>query len=95
MLEIKNVSVKYAGAEAESLCQFSLSVKGGECVLLTGASGCGKTTVTLLPSRCVMPASLAAPRTLDAISFCGSPRFSQGNAISESTSSVKNCDRGS
>lgn len=46
MLEIKNVSVKYAGAEAESLCQFSLSVKDGECVLLTGASGCGKTTVT-------------------------------------------------
>ena len=46
MLEIKNVSVKYAGAEAENLCQFSLSVKDGECVLLTGASGCGKTTVT-------------------------------------------------
>ncbi len=46
MLEIKNLSVKYAGAEAESLYQFSLSVKKGECVLLTGASGCGKTTVT-------------------------------------------------
>ncbi len=46
MLEIKNLSVKYAEAEAESLHKFSLSVKKGECVLLTGASGCGKTTVT-------------------------------------------------
>lgn len=46
MVEIKNVSVKYAEAEAESLYRFSLSVKSGECVLLTGASGCGKTTLT-------------------------------------------------
>lgn len=49
MLEIKTLSVKYAEAAEESLDQFSLSVNKGECVLLTGASGCGKTTVT----RCI------------------------------------------
>lgn len=48
MLEIKNLSVKYAGAEAESLYQFSLSVKDGECILLTGSSGCGDNDIMMI-----------------------------------------------
>ncbi len=48
MIEIKNVSFRYANAEDNSLDNISLSVKSGECLLLCGESGCGKTTVTRL-----------------------------------------------
>ena len=47
MIEVKNVSFSYAGAEA-GLFDLSFSVGPGECVLLCGESGCGKTTVTKL-----------------------------------------------
>lgn len=47
MIEIKNVSFAYPGRE-NTLESFSLSVEKGECVLLCGESGCGKTTVTRL-----------------------------------------------
>lgn len=48
MIEIKSVSFRYANAEDDSLDNVSLSVKSGECLLLCGESGCGKTTVTRL-----------------------------------------------
>ena len=47
MIEIQNVSFAYPGRE-NTLENFSLSVEKGECVLLCGESGCGKTTVTRL-----------------------------------------------
>ena len=47
MIEIQNVSFAYPGRES-TLENFSLSVERGECVLLCGESGCGKTTVTRL-----------------------------------------------
>lgn len=48
MIEIKNVNFHYAGLEQAGLYDFNLSVADGECLLLCGASGCGKTTVTRL-----------------------------------------------
>lgn len=48
MIEIKNVNFRYAGLDQAGLNNFNLSVADGECVLLCGASGCGKTTVTRL-----------------------------------------------
>ncbi len=48
MIKIENVSFAYERAESQSLTNFSLSVRTGECVLLCGKSGCGKTTVTRL-----------------------------------------------
>ena len=48
MIELKNVSFRYPLSDTESLKNFSLSIKKGECVLLCGRSGCGKTTVTKL-----------------------------------------------
>ncbi len=48
MIELKNVSFKYANAGSGSLQKVSLHVKQGECVLLCGQSGCGKTTLTRL-----------------------------------------------
>lgn len=47
MIKIENVSFAYPGREA-TLENFSLSIEKGECVLLCGESGCGKTTVTRL-----------------------------------------------
>ena len=48
MIEIKNVNFHYSGLDQAGLSDFNLSVTDGECILLCGASGCGKTTVTRL-----------------------------------------------
>lgn len=48
MIELKNVSFSYDGQQEETLENVNLTVKKGECVLLCGRSGCGKTTVTRL-----------------------------------------------
>ena len=48
MIDINHVSFQYSGAERENLQDFHLQIKKGECVVLTGESGCGKTCVTRL-----------------------------------------------
>lgn len=48
MIEIEQVSFRYDGSTEDTLQNISVSVKKGECVVLTGASGCGKTSVTRL-----------------------------------------------
>ena len=48
MIEIKNVNFHYAGLEQAGLEDINLSIREGECLLLCGASGCGKTTLTRL-----------------------------------------------
>lgn len=55
MIELENVSFYYENCKTNCLKRINLHVKKGECVLLTGASGCGKTTITriingLIPS---------------------------------------------
>ena len=47
MITMDHVSFGY-GESQETLSQVSMAVAPGECVLLCGASGCGKTTVTKL-----------------------------------------------
>lgn len=47
MISIDRVSFGYGDAQ-ETLSQVSATIAPGECVLLCGASGCGKTTVTKL-----------------------------------------------
>ncbi|MBS6367552.1 MAG: ABC transporter ATP-binding protein, partial [Clostridiales bacterium] len=47
MISLEQVSFGY-GENQETLSQVSATVARGECVLLCGASGCGKTTVTKL-----------------------------------------------
>ena len=49
MIEIEDASFRYAQGEAGAgLAEVSLSVGAGEVVVLTGGSGCGKTTLTRL-----------------------------------------------
>ena len=49
MIEIKNVNFTYNGDKAGGgLKNIDLTIQNGEIILLTGASGCGKTTVTRL-----------------------------------------------
>ena len=47
MIELTRASVQYENSD-RGVRDISLSVKSGECVVLTGLSGCGKTTVTRL-----------------------------------------------
>lgn len=48
MIEFQNVSFSYLGQEKGSLHDINLTVADGECILLCGRSGCGKTTITRL-----------------------------------------------
>ncbi|MBQ8966730.1 ABC transporter ATP-binding protein [Ruminococcus sp.] len=45
---LENVSFRYANGEDGALGSVTLEIAKGECVLLCGGSGCGKTTVTRL-----------------------------------------------
>ena len=47
-MEVKNVSVTYAGQEHDGLHEINLKIPDGECILFCGRSGCGKTTITRL-----------------------------------------------
>ena len=47
MIEIRNVSFSYQ-TEEQQLRNIRLTISLGECVLLCGTSGCGKTTFTKL-----------------------------------------------
>ena len=48
MIEIKNVSFRHENADEGSVHDISLTIPEGQCVLLCGESGSGKTTITRL-----------------------------------------------
>ncbi|MDO5424619.1 MAG: ABC transporter ATP-binding protein [Eubacteriales bacterium] len=48
LIESRDVSFQYQGSEKKALTNISFSVRQGECILLCGKSGCGKTTLTRL-----------------------------------------------
>lgn len=48
MIEFQNVSYAYANHEGEAIRNVSLTVQAGEVKVVTGASGCGKTTLMRL-----------------------------------------------
>ena len=54
-ISIDNCTFRYNNTETDALKELSLSVNPGECIVLCGKSGCGKTTLTrmlngLIPS---------------------------------------------
>lgn len=48
MIDIKDVSFSYGEKKEKALDHVSMHINKGECVLLVGLSGCGKTTLTRL-----------------------------------------------
>lgn len=48
MISLKNVSYTYEGQNSPSITNVNLNIRQGECILLCGKSGCGKTTITRL-----------------------------------------------
>ena len=50
MISLGNVTFQYAGCE-EGVRNIDLTIRDGECVVLTGPSGGGKTTITRLIAR--------------------------------------------
>lgn len=48
MIELEHVSFRYAEAEIEAIKDISLKIEKGKCLVLSGSSGCGKTTITRL-----------------------------------------------
>ncbi len=53
MIEINKVNFKYSGANEKVIENFSLRVAKGEMIVLAGASGCGKTTITRLINKLI------------------------------------------
>ncbi|HPH34458.1 MAG TPA: energy-coupling factor transporter ATPase [Methanoregulaceae archaeon] len=47
MITLENVSYAYPRADREAVSEITLTLRGGECVLVTGHSGSGKTTLCL------------------------------------------------
>ena len=47
ILKIHSLTYRYPGASVPALEEVSCSVRAGECLCLTGSSGCGKTTLLL------------------------------------------------
>ncbi len=49
MINFNNVSFKYEGSESNSISEVTFKIDKGEFVVITGKSGCGKSTIT----RCI------------------------------------------
>ena len=62
LIETSAVGFTYQGSETPALQDVTLSIGAGECVLLCGKSGCGKTTVTcaILQALCHRGLSVAS-----------------------------------
>lgn len=49
IISFEHVSFQYEGQTRENLKDINLTIKSGEFLVITGQSGCGKTTLT----RCI------------------------------------------
>jgi ATP-binding cassette, subfamily B, bacterial CvaB/MchF/RaxB len=56
-IELRDVSFRYSPTEAEVLRHVNLTIAAGECVAITGASGCGKTTLAKIMLGLLEPTS--------------------------------------
>lgn len=56
-IEIQNLYFRYSDSEPFILADFSLTIPAGQCIAITGASGCGKTTLIKLLLGLLEPTS--------------------------------------
>ncbi len=78
MIEFKNVTFSYSGQTGAGLRNFSLTVQKGECILLCGRSGCGKTTVTRLVNGLIphfFPQELTGSVVMNGMEIAGVPMY--------------------
>lgn len=78
MIELKQVSFSYTGQEQGSLHDINLTIQKGECVLLCGRSGCGKTTITRLLNGLIphfYTGELTGTVTLDGMDIAKMPMY--------------------
>ena len=78
MIEFQNVSFSYPDNAEGGLKQIDLTIPDGQCVLLCGRSGCGKTTLTrlingLIPQ--VFPGNLSGRVLLDGEDLADLPMY--------------------
>ena len=87
MIAIKDVSFAYQGSERDGIEHINLNIAPGECVLLCGRSGCGKTTVTRLVNGLIphfYPGDLSGEVLVDGLNICDTPMY----RLSEKVGSV-------
>lgn len=87
MIAIKDVTFAYQGRAQEGIEHINLGIAPGECVLLCGRSGCGKTTVTRLVNGLIpyfYPGALAGEVFVDGMNIVDTPMY----RISEKVGSV-------
>ena len=83
MISLGNVTFQYAGCE-EGVRNIDLTIRDGECVVLTGPSGGGKTTLTRLINGLApayYPGKLTGSLRLDETELTTMPSWRIGQEI--------------
>lgn len=78
MVRIEYISFAYPNATESGLQDIDLSIQAGECILLCGRSGCGKTTVTRLINGLVpkfFPGELSGKVTVNEMDVFHTPMY--------------------
>jgi energy-coupling factor transporter ATP-binding protein EcfA2 len=87
LIAIKDVSFAYQGSRRDGIEHINLEIARGECVLLCGRSGCGKTTVTRLINGLIpyfYPGELSGEVRVDGMDISATPMY----VLSEKVGSV-------
>ncbi len=64
LLKINGLTYSYPGASVPALADVSCTIRAGECICLTGDSGCGKTTLLLAIKGLLRAATVQGPSRL-------------------------------
>lgn len=78
MINLKQICFSYTDESKRGLEQVDLSIKRGECILLCGRSGCGKTTITRLVNGLIpnfFTGELKGKVTLEGMDILGIPMY--------------------